>query len=31
LGWGIPLIDLKSRDRSLQERGLCFSVEFQPF
>ncbi|MBE9164959.1 ShlB/FhaC/HecB family hemolysin secretion/activation protein [Tychonema sp. LEGE 06208] len=31
LGWGIPLIYLKSRDRSLQERGLYFSVEFQPF
>jgi len=31
LGWGIPLIDIKSGDRSLQERGLYFSVEFQPF
>ncbi|MEG4442009.1 hypothetical protein QUB47_17025 [Microcoleus sp. AT9_B5] len=25
-GWGIPLIDIKSSNRSLQERGLYFSV-----
>lgn len=39
LGWGIPLIDLKSSDslrdsyasRTLQERGLYFSLEFKPF
>jgi Hemolysin activation/secretion protein len=31
LGWGIPLIDIKSSDRTLQERGLYFSVEFKPF
>jgi len=31
LGWGIPVIDLKSSNRSLQERGLYFSVEFKPF
>ena len=31
LGWGIPFIDIKSGDRSLQERGLYFSVEFKPF
>ena len=31
LDWGIPLIDIKSSDRTLQERGLYFSVEFKPF
>lgn len=31
LGWGIPLIGIKSGDRSWQERGLYFSVEFKPF
>ena len=30
-GWGIPLIDIKSSDRSWQERGLYFSIEFKPF
>ncbi|WP_333415940.1 ShlB/FhaC/HecB family hemolysin secretion/activation protein [Microcoleus sp. MOSTC5] len=30
-GWGIPLIGIKSSQRSLQERGLYFSVEFKPF
>ncbi|MEG3896040.1 MULTISPECIES: ShlB/FhaC/HecB family hemolysin secretion/activation protein [unclassified Microcoleus] len=30
-GWGIPLIDIKSSDRSWQERGLYFSVEFKLF
>jgi hemolysin activation/secretion protein len=30
-GGGIPLIDLKSSDRSWQQRGVYFSVEFQPF
>jgi hemolysin activation/secretion protein len=30
-GWGIPLIGIKSRARSWQERGLYFSVEFKPF
>ncbi|MEG3840624.1 ShlB/FhaC/HecB family hemolysin secretion/activation protein [Microcoleus sp. herbarium14] len=31
-GWGIPLIDIKSSgDRTWQERGLYFSVEFKPF
>jgi hemolysin activation/secretion protein len=30
-GWGIPLIGIKSGDRSWQERGLYFSVEFKPF
>ena len=27
----IPLIGLKSSDRSWQERGVYFSVEFKPF
>jgi len=31
LGWGIPLIDIKSSNRSWQERGLYFSLEFKPF
>ncbi|MBE9187754.1 ShlB/FhaC/HecB family hemolysin secretion/activation protein [Microcoleus sp. LEGE 07076] len=31
LGWGIPLIDINSGNRSWQERGLYFSLEFQPF
>ena len=30
-GGGIPLIGLKSSDRSLQERGLYFSIGFKPF
>jgi hemolysin activation/secretion protein len=30
-GGGIPLIGLKLSDRSWQERGLYFSVEFKPF
>ena len=30
-GWGIPLINFKSGDRTWQERGLYFSVEFKPF
>jgi len=30
-GEGIPLIGLKSSDRSWQERGVYFSVEFKPF
>ncbi|NJR22221.1 MAG: ShlB/FhaC/HecB family hemolysin secretion/activation protein [Richelia sp. CSU_2_1] len=30
LGWGIPLIDIKSSDRTWQERGLYFLVEFKP-
>lgn len=31
LGWGIPLIGIKSGDKSSQERGLYFAVEFKPF
>jgi hemolysin activation/secretion protein len=30
-GGGIPLIGLKSSDLSAQQRGVYFSVEFQPF
>jgi hemolysin activation/secretion protein len=30
-GWGIPLIGLKSSDRSWQQRGVYFSVEFKLF
>jgi len=30
-GGGIPSIGLKSSDRSWQERGVYFSVEFKPF
>lgn len=29
--WGIPLVEVKSSDRTLQERGLYFSIEFKPF
>ncbi|HLO50861.1 MAG TPA: ShlB/FhaC/HecB family hemolysin secretion/activation protein [Kamptonema sp.] len=29
--WGIPLIDDNSSNRTLQERGLYFSIEFKPF
>ncbi len=29
--WGIHLIDIKSSDRSWQERGVYFSIEFKPF
>jgi len=31
LQWGIPLIDVDDRDRTLQEEGLLFSVEVNPF
>lgn len=30
-GGGIPWIGLKSSDRSLEERGLYFSIGFKPF
>jgi len=30
-GGGIPLIGVKSSDRSWQERGMYFSVKFKPF
>lgn len=29
--WGIPLIHIDSRDRTLQEQGLYFSVNYSPF
>ncbi len=31
LDWGIPLIDVENRDRTLQEDGIYFSVEYLPF
>ncbi|OCR01017.1 hemolysin activation/secretion protein [Oscillatoriales cyanobacterium USR001] len=29
--WGIPLIDANSTNRTWQEQGLYFSIEFKPF
>ena len=29
--WGIPLVELESRGDSLQEQGIYFSIEYQPF
>lgn len=29
--WGIPLIDLEDSNRTLQEQGLYFSVNYSPF
>ena len=29
--WGIPLISVDSRDRTLQENGLYFSLQYNPF
>ena len=31
LDWGIPLIEVDDRDRTIQENGIYFSVEFFPF
>ena len=31
LDWGIPLIDVEDSDRTLQENGVYFSVEYFPF
>lgn len=31
LDWGIPLVDLSTRKRTLQENGLYFSVVSSPF
>jgi hemolysin activation/secretion protein len=31
LDWGIPLISVNSRDRTWQENGLYFSVQYNPF
>ena len=29
--WGIPLVDVDDRDRTIQENGIYFAVEFFPF
>ncbi len=29
--WGIPLIDIEDSDRTLQEKGLYFSINYSPF
>lgn len=29
--WGIPLIDIDSRERTWQEKGLYFSINYNPF
>lgn len=31
LDWGIPLVSVDSRDRTWQEKGLYFSVQWNPF
>ncbi len=31
LDWGIPLVDIDDRDRTIQEDGIYFSIEFFPF
>lgn len=31
LDWGIPLVDLANNGNTLQEEGIHFSLEFQPF
>lgn len=31
LDWGIPLVEVKDRDRTLQEDGIYFSLEYSPF
>lgn len=31
LDWGIPLVEIDSRDRTWQENGLYFSVRWNPF
>jgi hemolysin activation/secretion protein len=31
LDWGYPLVDIDSRDRTWQENGLYFSLEYNPF
>ncbi|MEP0851893.1 ShlB/FhaC/HecB family hemolysin secretion/activation protein [Funiculus sociatus GB1-A4] len=31
LDWGIPLVSVKSRERTWQENGLYFSVQYNPF
>lgn len=29
--WGIPLVDIDSRERTWQEKGLYFSINYNPF
>jgi len=31
IDWGIPLVNLDSRGDSLQEQGIYFAIEYQPF
>ncbi|MGB7445016.1 MAG: ShlB/FhaC/HecB family hemolysin secretion/activation protein [Coleofasciculaceae cyanobacterium] len=31
LDWGIPLVDIESRKDTLQENGIYFSIQYQPF
>ncbi|MGB7440805.1 MAG: ShlB/FhaC/HecB family hemolysin secretion/activation protein [Coleofasciculaceae cyanobacterium] len=31
IDWGIPLVELESSGDSLQEQGIYFSIEYQPF
>ncbi|NEP49000.1 MAG: ShlB/FhaC/HecB family hemolysin secretion/activation protein [Moorea sp. SIO3C2] len=31
IGWGLQLVDVETRDRTLQEDGFYFSVIFRPF
>lgn len=31
IDWGFPLIDVDSRDRTWQENGFYFSIDFKPF
>ncbi|MGH8001402.1 MAG: ShlB/FhaC/HecB family hemolysin secretion/activation protein [Brasilonema sp.] len=31
LDWGIPLIDINSRDRTWQENGVYFQLQYRPF
>ena len=31
LDWGIPLVDVDSRERTWQENGVYFSVQYNPF
>ena len=31
IDWGFPLVDVDSRDRTWQENGFYFSVDFKPF
>ncbi|MGH2413882.1 MAG: ShlB/FhaC/HecB family hemolysin secretion/activation protein, partial [Microcystaceae cyanobacterium] len=31
LDWGIPLVDVESRDRTWQENGIYFTIQYTPF